>query len=85
MHDAIGAVLMALAVLAAPAIAADSAKTLRIAFSGPEQSVDPQFSAVAASDGLIDHIFDARLDYDYLARPMTLVPRTDIDTEKGPR
>ena len=68
--------LIALVLHAAPAIAADAAKTLRIAFSGPEQSFDPQFSADAASDGVIDHIFDAMLDYDYLARPMTLVPRT---------
>ena len=74
-----GAIATALAILvlhSAPAIAADAAKTLRIAFSGPEQSFDPQFSADAASDGVIDHIFDAMLDYDYLARPMTLVPRT---------
>ncbi len=75
-HGAIVAALIALVLHAAPGIAADAAKTLRIAFSGPEQSFDPQFSADAASDGVIDHIFDAMLDYDYLARPMTLVPRT---------
>jgi oligopeptide transport system substrate-binding protein len=38
-------------------------------------SFDPQFSADAATDSIIDHIFDAMLDYDYLARPVKLVPR----------
>jgi oligopeptide transport system substrate-binding protein len=74
-HFALGT-LLALGAMAAPSQAADPAKTLRVAFSGPEQSFDPQFSADAASDGVIDHIFDAMLDYDYLARPITLVPRT---------
>ena len=73
------------ALLAMPAFAADAAKTLRVAFSGPEQSFDPQFSADAASDGVIDHIFDAMLDYDYLARPMTLVPRTLVAMPDGDR
>ena len=76
MRGAIATALGVLVLHATLAIAADAAKTLRIAFSGPEQSFDPQFSADAASDGVIDHIFDAMLDYDYLARPMTLVPRT---------
>ena len=39
-------------------------------------SFDPQFSADAGSDGIIDHIYDSMLDYDYLARPVKLVPRT---------
>ena len=39
-------------------------------------SFDPQFSADAGTDGIIDHIYDAMLDYDYLARPVKLVPRT---------
>jgi len=68
----------ALAVLAAlpGARAADGAKTLRVALSSAEMSFDPQFSADAGSDGIIDHIYESMLDYDYLARPATLVPRT---------
>jgi hypothetical protein len=31
-------------------------------------SLDPQFSADAGSDGIIDHIYESMLDYDYLAR-----------------
>ena len=43
---------------------------------GAEMSFDPQFSADAGSDGIIDHIYESMLDYDYLVRPMKLVPRT---------
>src|SRR4030095_4057760 len=56
--------------------AADSAKTLRVVLTGAEMSFDPQFSADAGSDGIIDHIYDSMLDYDYLARPVKLLPRT---------
>ncbi len=70
---------LVVAVLLAPAgtvMAADPAKTLRVAFSIAESSFDPQFSSDAASDSIIDNIFDAMLTYDYLARPVKLVPRT---------
>jgi len=76
VHWVYAAMLLALASLAAPAIAADPAKTLRVVFTSAEMSFDPQFSADAGSDGLIDHIYDSMLDYDYLARPLKLVPRT---------
>src|SRR4030095_14172091 len=75
IHRACAAMLFALASFAAPAIA-DPAKTLRVVFTSAEMSFDPQFSADAGSDGLIDHIYDSMLDYDYLARPLKLVPRT---------
>jgi ABC-type transport system substrate-binding protein len=55
---------------------ADAAKTLHVSMSSAEMSFDPQFSADAATDSIIDHIFDSMLDYDYLARPVKLVPRT---------
>src|SRR2546430_148546 len=61
---------------AAPVGAADLAKTLRFVLTSAEMSFDPQFSADAGSDGIIDHIYDSMLDYDYLARPVKLVPRT---------
>lgn len=49
--------------------------TLRVAFSIGETSFDPAFGNDAASDGVIQNIFDTLLDYDYLARPVKLVPR----------
>ena len=55
--------------------AADPAKTLRVASSIAETSFDPAFATDAASDSVIGSIFDAMLDYDYLARPVKLVPR----------
>ncbi|MGE5169586.1 MAG: ABC transporter substrate-binding protein [Rudaea sp.] len=53
----------------------DPAKTLRVAFSIAETSFDPPFASDAASDGIIANVFDTMLDYDYLARPVVLVPR----------
>ena len=58
------------------AVAADPAKTLRVVFSNAETSFDPQFASDAASDAIIETINEAMLDYDYLARPVKLVPRT---------
>jgi peptide/nickel transport system substrate-binding protein len=55
--------------------AADPAKTLRVAFSIAETSFDPGFASDAASDAIIANIFESMLDYDYLARPVKLVPR----------
>jgi ABC-type transport system substrate-binding protein len=71
------ALALLLSVLAVPALpaAADPAKVLRVAFSIAETSFDPAFASDAASDGIISNIFDTMLDYDYLARPVKLVPR----------
>src|SRR4029450_13220200 len=62
--------------LASWAAAADAAKTLRVVFSIAETSFDPQFASDAASDSVISNIYEQMLDYDYLARPVKLVPRT---------
>ncbi|HET8876896.1 MAG TPA: ABC transporter substrate-binding protein [Casimicrobiaceae bacterium] len=67
--------LLALVTLSPPAQAAGGAKTLRVAMSIAETSFDPAFASDAASDGIIANVFDTMLDYDYLARPVTLVPR----------
>src|SRR5215471_7304112 len=56
--------------------AADPAKTLRVVFSIGETSFDPQFASDAASDSIIDNIYESMLTYDYLARPVKLVPQT---------
>jgi ABC-type transport system substrate-binding protein len=63
------------ALAVSPAFAADRAKTLRVAYSIAETSFDPAFASDAASDGIVANIFDTMLDYDYLARPVRLVPR----------
>jgi peptide/nickel transport system substrate-binding protein len=73
----LAAIVIALAsVLVPPAMAADPAKVLRVVFSIAETSFDPQFASDAASDAIIDNIYEPMLDYDYLARPLQLVPRT---------
>ena len=41
-----------------------------------ETSFDPAFASDAASDAIIANVFETMLDYDYLARPVKLVPRT---------
>ena len=50
--------------------------TLRVAMSIAETSFDPAFASDAASDSVIANIFETMLDYDYLARPAKVVPRT---------
>ena len=70
------AIVVAMNSLAGSALAADPAKTLRVVLTSAEQSFDPQFSADGGSDGIIDHIYESMLDYDYLVRPVKLVPRT---------
>ena len=67
---------VAIAVTTADTRAADGDKVLRVAFAIAETSFDPQFASDAASDAIIANVFEAMLDYDYLARPVRLVPRT---------
>ena len=70
--------IVAFALVAFPvhAHAAKADKTLRVAMSIAETSFDPAFASDAASDGIIANVFDTMLDYDYLVRPVALVPRT---------
>jgi len=49
--------------------------TLRVALSIAETSFDPAFASDAASDSVISQVFETMLDYDYLVRPVKLVPR----------
>jgi ABC-type transport system substrate-binding protein len=74
LFAALPAVLLA-TVAARPAHAADPSKVLHIVFPGAETSFDPAFASDAASVSIIENVFDTMLDYDYLARPVTLVPR----------
>ncbi|MEI6028305.1 MAG: ABC transporter substrate-binding protein [Betaproteobacteria bacterium] len=61
-----------------PSVAAPaSRKTLRIAFPAPESSFDPtQTNSDLYSSTIIAQILEAPLAYDYLARPVRLVPQT---------
>ena len=80
--------LFGVLVFATRADAAGADKTLRVAFSIAETSFDPAFASDAASDGIIENVFDTMLDYDYLARPVKLVPRALVampEVEDGGR
>jgi ABC-type transport system substrate-binding protein len=59
-----------------PAQAADPPHVLRAMLGIAETSFDPQFASDAASDAVISEVYEAMLVYDYLARPVKLVPRT---------
>ncbi len=61
---------------AAPAAAA-AGKTLHLAFASPETSFDPpQTNSDQNSSTVIAQILEAPLAFDYLARPVALVPAT---------
>jgi len=69
------------AVLATHAIAADpfpdrDKKVLRYAFERAETTLDPQKTSDIYSNFVESSIFETPLDYDYLARPLKLVPLT---------
>ena len=51
-------------------------KTLRYAFNVAETGFDPAQLSDLYSSNLIDNIFDTPLKYDYLARPVKLLPNT---------
>jgi ABC-type transport system substrate-binding protein len=59
-----------------PAGAAASARVLRVAFQAAETGFDPAQVQDLFSRTVIGHIFDAPLEYDYLARPAVLRPNT---------
>ena len=56
--------------------AADTAKTIRVAFRVAESGFDPQAISDAYSADLCASIFDPLYTYDYFARPVRLVPNT---------
>jgi peptide/nickel transport system substrate-binding protein len=51
-------------------------KVFRYALENPETSFDPAEVSDFTTSGVIANIFDAPLGYDYLARPVKLVPNT---------
>ena len=52
------------------------AKVIRVAFPTAETGFDPQAAGDEYSGSVNRVIFDPLYRYDYLARPMVLVPRT---------
>jgi ABC-type transport system substrate-binding protein len=58
------------------AIAADPAKIIRIALPVAESTFDPLQQRDIYSAAITEAIFDAMLQYDYLARPPKLIPNT---------
>ncbi len=68
--------LLAWALVMPPAYAADPGKTLHVTFPIAETSFDPAFASDGASDNIIANVMESMLDYDYLVRPVKLVPRT---------
>jgi len=69
--------VVALALVASPAAhAADMAKVVRVAYPSAESKLDPQSESDEGSGSIEENIFDALLEYDYLARPAKLRPRT---------
>jgi len=72
-------VLVIAAVIAPPAAAqADPKKVLRVAFPIAETGFDPQAAGDLYSNHVIRAIFDTAYTYDYLARPLKLVPNTAV-------
>ena len=59
-----------------PASARDATRTLRVCFQTPEAGFDPAQVQDWYSNQIIAHIFDAPLRYDFLARPVRLIPNT---------
>ena len=70
---AFAAALLALSFAAA---AADPGKVLRTAFTIAETSFDPILAYDAASNSVVEEISESMLEYEYLTRPMKLVPLT---------
>jgi ABC-type transport system substrate-binding protein len=61
---------------AAPSLAADPSKVLRVAFNAAETGFDPPTVNDNYSYMVCDAIFDSLYTYDYFARPPRLVPNT---------
>ena len=70
----IAACLVALALPTSPVHAVEI-KTLKIAFRAAETGFDPQKIEDRYSVGICENIFDSLLSYDWLARPVKVVPQ----------
>jgi hypothetical protein len=68
--------LLAASLAAAPALCADTSKVFRYAFRVAETTFDPAEASDLYSSNIFANIFESPLEYDYLARPLKLVPNT---------
>ncbi|CAG0993066.1 Heme-binding protein A [Burkholderiales bacterium] len=76
-HRLVAACLASIALACASAtLAAEPPRVLRTVLNIAETSFDPQFASDAASDAVIAEVFESMLDFDYLVRPLTVVPLT---------
>ncbi|VEB42356.1 Uncharacterised protein [Chromobacterium violaceum] len=57
-----------------PLHAAAAEKVLHVAFSAPETGFDPAKISDIYSSAVIEHIYDPLLTFDYLSRPVKVVP-----------
>ena len=73
---AVMAAMVALALAARVAEAADMNKVLRISFNAGETGFDPIRVTDLYSNAVTEQIYEPLLTYDYLARPARLVPMT---------
>ena len=69
-------VVGSLVTIAPPHGRSNSPKTLRVCFQTAETGFDPAQTQDYYSNTIISHIFDAPLRYDFMARPVRLVPNT---------
>src|SRR5262249_49763821 len=72
----LAAVVLTVALISAPARAADPNKVLHLEFYVAETGFDPARVQDYYSQTVNEAIFDPLLTYDYLARPSKLIPRT---------
>ena len=56
--------------------AADPNKVIRVAFPIAETSYDPAFASDEVSQTITERVFEPMLEYDFLAKPVKVVPRT---------
>jgi len=68
--------LLAASLAATPGLSADSPKVFRYAFRVAETTFDPAEASDLYSSNIFANIFESPLEYDYLARPLKLVPNT---------
>ncbi|WP_222103273.1 hypothetical protein [Chromobacterium vaccinii] len=58
----------------APLHAAAAEKVLHVAFNAPETGFDPAKVSDIYSAAVIEHIYDPLLTFDYLSRPVRVIP-----------
>ena len=66
-----------------PTAFAAEKKTIKIAFRAAENGFDPQQIEDRYSTGICENIFESFLTYDWLARPVKLVPQTVESVPEG--